>query len=55
MLLFLKKTKRDLENLGIKNIDVIYNGIDFKKINEVKPSKEKLDIIFTGRLIKEKM
>lgn len=50
-----KKTKDDLKAVkpSEKSI-VIPNGIDFKYINEIKPSGEKSDIIFAGRLIKEK-
>ncbi len=49
------KTERDLK--GIKtseNTTVIPNGIDFNYIMGVKASKEESDIIFAGRLIKEK-
>ena len=37
-----------------KLIIVLENGIDLKKINQTKASLEKSDIIFAGRLIKEK-
>jgi glycosyltransferase involved in cell wall biosynthesis len=33
---------------------IIPNGIDFKEITEINPSVEKSDVIFAGRLIKEK-
>ena len=49
-----EKTKRDLENLGLDNIKVIPNGVDFNKIRRIKPSDNNSDIIFVGRLIKEK-
>lgn len=49
-----ERTKKDLESLGVKNVKVIHNGIDFKKIKSVKPSEEESDIVFAGRLIKEK-
>lgn len=49
------KTKKDLNAIGIhKNIKVIPVGIDMNYINKIKPSKKKSDVIFTGRLIKEK-
>jgi len=49
-----ERTKKDLEILGVKNVKVIHNGIDFKKIECVKPSEEESDIVFAGRLIKDK-
>lgn len=49
------KTKKDLYKAGLrKNIYVVPNGIDFEKIQEIKPSSYTSDIIFVGRLIKEK-
>ena len=50
-----KRTKTDL--MAIKSSEksvVIPNGIDFNYINKINPSDEKSDIIFAGRLIKEK-
>lgn len=58
-------TKKRLEILGVpeKNITVIPNGIDFNRISEIEPEggqtsaglESKIyDIIFAGRLIKEK-
>jgi glycosyltransferase involved in cell wall biosynthesis len=49
-----KRTKEDLERIGVKNIHVVPNGTDFKKIEKVKPLEEETDVIFAGRLIKEK-
>lgn len=49
-----EKTKRDLEKLGVRDVKVIPNGIDFWRINEIKKAKEESDVIFAGRLIKEK-
>jgi glycosyltransferase involved in cell wall biosynthesis len=49
------KTKKDLKKIKkSENAVVIPNGIDFSYIREINPSKEKSDIIFAGRLIKEK-
>ncbi|ALM76147.1 glycosyltransferase family 4 protein [Thermococcus barophilus] len=49
------KTKRDLYNAGLrKNVAVIPNGIDFKRIQRIKNADLESDIIFVGRLIKEK-
>lgn len=50
-----ERTKKDLERIGVrKEIKVIQNGIDFRKIKMIKASEEGSDIIFAGRLIKEK-
>ncbi|AAB90909.1 glycosyltransferase family 4 protein [Archaeoglobus fulgidus] len=47
-------TARNLLNLGVKNVEVIPNGIDFEFIRRVEASEESLDVVFAGRLIKEK-
>jgi len=51
-----EKTKKQLIRLGVdeRHIDVVPNGIDLKKIKKIKPSGEGFDILFAGRLIKEK-
>ena len=46
-------TKRSLEEIGVR-AHVIPNGIDFERIQKIKASGESSDIIFAGRLIKEK-
>jgi len=47
-----KTAKRIKNELGFnKKILVIPNGIDFKSINKIKPSKEKSDVIYAGRLM----
>ncbi|MGQ9596087.1 MAG: glycosyltransferase family 4 protein [Thermoproteota archaeon] len=46
-------TRRSLERIGVK-AEVIPNGIDVERIRNVKRSTEEYDIIFAGRLIKEK-
>ena len=49
------KTKKDLMDAGFRgNIHIIPNGIDFKKIRNIKAVGFDSDIIFVGRLIKEK-
>jgi len=49
------KTKRDLLNAGLRrNIHIVPNGIDFKKIRNIKAAGFDSDIIFVGRLIREK-
>ncbi|MEN4005916.1 MAG: glycosyltransferase family 4 protein [Methanobacteriaceae archaeon] len=50
-----KKTREDLK--GIKKSGksaVIPNGIDFQEIADIKPGTEKFDVIYAGRLIKDK-
>jgi len=49
-----EKTKRDLEAIVKKKVEVIPNGIDFERIRKVRESDEKSDVIFVGRLIKDK-
>ena len=49
------KTKMDLKKIKkSENSVIIPNGIDFNHITEIKASNEKSDVIFAGRLIKEK-
>jgi glycosyltransferase involved in cell wall biosynthesis len=49
------KTKKDLKNIKkFENSIIIPNGIDFNHITEIKASNEGSDLIFAGRLIKEK-
>jgi glycosyltransferase involved in cell wall biosynthesis len=47
-------TKRDLEKLGLKNVEIIPNGIDFEGIQRVRRAEEESDVIFAGRLIRDK-
>jgi len=51
-----KNTKNDLINLGVDKdkIKVVYDGVDIELIKTVKPSKKKFDLLFVGRLIKDK-
>jgi len=49
------KTKNDLKAIKSSEKSIIIpNGIDFKFIKEINHADEKSDIIFAGRLIKEK-
>jgi len=48
-----KRTKDELEKYGVKAV-LIPNGIDFRLISRIKPSDDRYDIVFVGRLIKEK-
>ena len=48
-------TKNDLNSIGNHlNIAVITNGIDIQKINSIEGSASRSDILFSGRLIREK-
>jgi len=48
-------TAKNLMTLsGQKNVRIIQNGADLKRINSILPHDETSDIIFVGRLIKEK-
>jgi glycosyltransferase involved in cell wall biosynthesis len=50
-----KTTAKNLNNLGLcQKINIIPNGIDLTKIRSISPSFESWDIIFVGRLIREK-
>ena len=49
------KTKNDLKAMKSSEKSVVIpNGIDFNYIHDIAPADEKSDIIFAGRLIKEK-
>jgi len=49
-------TKKNLVSLGVdsEGIHIIPNGIDLRRISGIKPSPYECDVIFAGRLIKEK-
>lgn len=51
-----RMTKNNLELLGVdsEKIHIISNGVDLRRIGNIKSSGNKCDIIFVGRLIKEK-
>ena len=50
-----KTTAKNLNNLGVHHeINIIPNGIDLTRIRSISLSSESWDIIFVGRLIKEK-
>jgi len=50
-----KTTAKNLYRLGIRHeITIIPNGIDLRRVSSILPSSESSDIIFVGRLIKEK-
>ncbi len=49
-------TKNKLESIGVESerIHIIPNGIDIERIERITPSSDGCDILFAGRLIKEK-
>ncbi len=48
-------TAKNLMSLnGQKKVQIIQNGVDLKRMNMILPHNETSDIIFVGRLIKEK-
>ena len=48
-------TARALEGLGVPGlVPVVPNGIDLSRIAAVAPAAEEWDVVFTGRLIREK-
>jgi glycosyltransferase involved in cell wall biosynthesis len=49
-------TKKNLKVLGVnvENIHIVPNGIDLRRIAKIAPSPDECDIIFVGRLIREK-
>jgi len=50
-----EKTKMDLKDIkGSEKSIIVPNGIDFQEIANVKPGIEKSDVIYAGRLIKDK-
>jgi glycosyltransferase involved in cell wall biosynthesis len=50
-----RTTEKNLNKLGIPaGITIIPNGVDLEKIRSVSPSLVSSDVIFAGRLIKEK-
>ncbi len=46
-------TKKNLA-LHAKSIHIVPNGVDLEKIADIPPSDDKCDVLFVGRLIKEK-
>lgn len=48
------RTQRELLSLGAKEVQVVPNGIDWQRINQVHPSAKQSDIIYVGRLVEHK-
>ncbi len=49
-----ERTRRDLETLGVREVQVVPNGIDFEGIQRLRASDEGSDVIFVGRLLEHK-
>lgn len=49
-----ERTGLGLEEMGLKKIRVVPVGVDIEKIGRIKGSDEESDVIFVGRLIREK-
>jgi glycosyltransferase involved in cell wall biosynthesis len=49
-----ESTRRNLIRLGGKNIHLIPNGIDLEEIRKIPPAEKGYNILFAGRLIREK-
>lgn len=49
-------TRKELIKIGVKerNITVIPNGVDIQAIEQIPPANNSVDILYAGRLIKEK-
>jgi glycosyltransferase involved in cell wall biosynthesis len=49
-----ERTRKDLEGLGISGVQVVPNGIDFERIEQVKASSRRSDVVCVGRLVGHK-
>jgi len=49
-----ERTQRELLSLGARGVQVVPNGIDWKKISGIMPSPEQSDVIYVGRLVGHK-
>lgn len=49
-----ERTHSELLGLGARGVQVVPNGIDWKKISKIMPSKELSDAIYVGRLVRHK-
>jgi len=55
MIAISESTKRGLLSIGARgNIKIVPNGVDLEEINAVPSASDESDVIFAGRLIKEK-
>jgi len=49
-----ERTHSELLDRGARGVQVVPNGIDWKKISGVMPSQEHSDVIYVGRLVEHK-
>lgn len=49
-----RRTEQDVINLGVSHPQYLPNGVDFTEIDTVTEATKDIDILFVGRLIKEK-
>jgi hypothetical protein len=47
-------TQLDLKNLGFKDIQIVYNGLEYQPLDEVPKKNENLTLLYLGRLKKQK-
>jgi len=49
-----ERTRKDLEGLGVKGVQVVPNGIDLQEIEKIKASQKESDLVYVGRLVGHK-
>jgi len=49
-----ERTRKDLERLGVKGVQVVQNGIDWPRIEKIKASEKQSDLVYVGRLVEHK-
>jgi len=47
-------TQLDLRNFGFKDIEIVYNGLEYQPLDEVPKKNENLTLLYLGRLKKTK-
>jgi glycosyltransferase involved in cell wall biosynthesis len=47
-------TQLDLKNIGFKDIQIVYNGLEYQPLDEVSKKNENLTLLYLGRLKKTK-
>ncbi len=49
-----ERTQKDLDKLGIREVQVVPNGIDWQGIEKINASEKKSDLVYVGRLVEHK-
>jgi glycosyltransferase involved in cell wall biosynthesis len=49
-----ERTRKDLERLGVRGVQVVPNGIDWQGIERIKASEKESDLVYVGRLVEHK-